>query len=70
MTIHGVAAGVAPPRAEPILPQPHLEASAVSRIAPPVLIQVDQIKTILYMGIRGEVNLEVKLQPHQVDTFA
>ena len=33
------------------------------------VIKIDQIKTILYLGVKGDVPRGVR-EPHQIDTFA
>ncbi len=33
------------------------------------VIKIDQIKTILYLGVKGNMSRGVR-EPHQIDTFA
>ena len=64
----GQPATAQPPRQPE--PEPEPEAQVVR---PPSLIHMDDIKSILYLGVRGELNIEPEDRggfPHQVDTFA
>lgn len=36
----------------------------------PVLINLEDIKTILYMGLRGQVDLPINQEKHTVDILA
>jgi hypothetical protein len=38
-------------------------------VAQPSVIQLEQIKSILYLGVKGDLNID-QLEPHNIDTFA
>lgn len=38
-------------------------------VVQPMVIQLNQIKSILYLGMKGDLNID-QLEPHNIDTFA